>query len=102
MPVVVLDVLPQHCSEVAGSKDQEMVEAFPAQRADEAFRNCVRPGCPDGRADYPDVGASEHGVERGCELAVPVADQETESFRVVVEVHERVAGLSGSKLGCPS
>ena len=28
------------------SGDQEMVEAFPAQGADEAFRDRVRAGCP--------------------------------------------------------
>ena len=37
MPVVVIDVLLQHCSEVAGSDDQEVVETFAAQGADEAF-----------------------------------------------------------------
>jgi hypothetical protein len=47
MPVVMIDVLPQHCSEVAGSDDQEVVEAFAAQGADEAFRDRIRPGCPD-------------------------------------------------------
>jgi hypothetical protein len=31
--VVVLDILAQHCSEVARSGDQEVVEAFAAQRA---------------------------------------------------------------------
>jgi hypothetical protein len=35
----MIDVLPQHCSEVAGSDDQEVVEAFAAQGADEAFRD---------------------------------------------------------------
>src|SRR5687768_17544500 len=78
--VVVLDVFgsTQHCSEVAWSGDQEVVEAFPAQRADEAFRDCVRAGCPDRGADDADVGAGEDRVERGGELAVPVADQEPE------------------------
>ena len=75
--VVMLDVLAQHRREVARSGDQEMVEAFTAQGADEAFRDRVRPGCPDRGADDPDIGAGEHSVERGGELAVPVADQET-------------------------
>jgi hypothetical protein len=33
--VVMLDVVVQHCCEVASSADQEVVEAFPAQHADE-------------------------------------------------------------------
>jgi hypothetical protein len=37
----MIDVLPQHCSEVAGSDDQEVVEAF-RQGADEAFRDRIR------------------------------------------------------------
>ena len=45
--VVVLDVLVQHRGDVAWSGDQAVVEAFPAQGADEAFRVRVRAGCPD-------------------------------------------------------
>ena len=37
MSVVVLDVLLQHDRQVAWSGDQQVVEAFAAQRADEAF-----------------------------------------------------------------
>jgi hypothetical protein len=40
--VVVLDILAQHCSEVAGPGDQEVVEAFAAQGADPAFHDGVR------------------------------------------------------------
>jgi hypothetical protein len=46
-------------------------------------------------ADDADVGASEYRVERGGELAVPVADQELEPVGAVAEVHEQVAGLLG-------
>ena len=93
MPVVVIDVFLQHCSEVAGSDDQEVVEAFAAQGADEAFRDRIRPGCPDRGVDDADVGAGEHGVERGGELAVPVADQELELLGAIAELHQQVAGL---------
>ena len=64
--VVVLHILTQHDVEVAWSGDQEVVEAFPAQGADEALRDRVRPGCPDRGANDADVGAGEHGVERGA------------------------------------
>ena len=59
----MVDVLPQNQREVAWSGDQEVVEAFAAQRADEALRDRVRPGCPDRGADDADVRAGEHGVE---------------------------------------
>ena len=80
---------------VAGSGDQHVVEAFAAQRADEALGDRVRARCPDWGADDADVGAGEHGVEGGGELGIPVADQEPELLGAVAEVHEQVAGLLG-------
>jgi hypothetical protein len=74
--VVVRQVLVQHCCEVSWPGDQEVVEAFAAQGADEAFRDRVRSRCPNWGADDANVDAGEHGVERGSELAVPVAKQE--------------------------
>jgi hypothetical protein len=93
--VEVLDVLTQNDVEVAWSGDQQVVETFPAQSADEPFRDRVRSRCPDRGADDPDVGAGEHGVECGGELAVSVADQKPEPLCAVTEVHEQVAGLLG-------
>jgi hypothetical protein len=42
--VEMLHILAQHDVEVAWSGDQKVVEAFPSQCSDEAFRNRVRPG----------------------------------------------------------
>ena len=78
---------------MAWAGDQEVVEAFAAQGADEAFGNRLGAGCPDGTAEDADVGAVEHGVEGRGELAVPVADQEPELLGAVAEVHQQVAGL---------
>jgi hypothetical protein len=91
--VVVLDELLQHLLEMAGSGDQEVIEAFAAQSADEAFRDRVGPRCPHGAAEDTDVGAGEDRVEGGGELAVPVADQEPELLGLFAEVHQQVAGL---------
>jgi len=93
--VEVLHVLAQHDVEVTWSGDQKVIEAFPARGSDEAFCDCVRPGCPDRGADGADVGTGEDGVERGGELAVSVADQEPELVGAFAEVHEQVAGLLG-------
>jgi hypothetical protein len=46
MGVVMLDVLAQHDVEVAGAGDQEVVEAFPTQGADEAFPRSHSPAVP--------------------------------------------------------
>ena len=93
--VEVLQVLAKYDVEVAWSGDQKVVEAFPAQGSDEAFCDRVRPGCPDRGADDLDVGTNEDGVERGGELAVPIADQEPEPVGAIAEVHQQVAGLLG-------
>jgi hypothetical protein len=93
--VEMLHILAQYAVEMAWSGDQEVVEAFPAQGADEAFRDRVRPRCPDRGADDPHVSTDEDGVERGGELAVPVADQEPEPVGAFAEVDEQVAGLLG-------
>jgi hypothetical protein len=80
---------------VAWAGDQQVVEAFAAQRADEALGDRVRPRCPDWGADDADVGGGEHGVEGGGELGIAVADQEPKPASVVAEVDEQVAGLLG-------
>jgi hypothetical protein len=88
-------VLLQHNGEVARSGDQEVVEAFAAQRADEAFRDRVRARRSNRAADDPNVGAGEYSVEGGGELGIAIADQEPEPVGVVAKVHEQVAGLLG-------
>ena len=89
----MLHILAQHDVEMAWSDDQEVVEAFPAQSADEAFRDRVRPRCADRRPNDPHVSADEDCVEGRGELAVPVTDQEPESVGAIAEIHEQVAGL---------
>jgi hypothetical protein len=93
--VVVLEVLLQYYGEVAWSGDQQVVEAFAAQGADEAFRDGVGSRCSNWGADDADVGAGEHGVEGGGELAVSVADQKPKPAGLVAEIDEEVAGLLG-------
>jgi hypothetical protein len=87
------EVLLQHYREVPRSGDQQVIKAFPAQDADEAFRDRVRSWRPDRAADDANVRAGEHRVECGGQLAVPVADQKPELGGAVAEVDEQVAGL---------
>src|SRR5919107_2312817 len=89
----MLHILAQHDVEMAWPGDQEVVKAFPSHGSDEAFRDRVRPGCPDRGADDPDIGAGEHSVERGGALAVPVTDQEPEPVGAIAEVDDQVACL---------
>jgi hypothetical protein len=93
--VVMLEILLQHGRKVARSDDQKVVEALATRRPDEAFDDGVRAWRLDRGADDADAGAGEDCVEAGGELAVSVADQETELGGAVAEVHEQVAGLLG-------
>jgi hypothetical protein len=42
-----------------------------------------------------DSGRGEDGVERGGELAVPIADEQPERLGALAEIHQQVAGLLG-------
>jgi len=93
--VVVREVLLQHYCEVASSGDQEVVEAFAAHGADPSLCNRVRSRCSNRGADDADVGAGEHGVEGGGELAVTVADQKPELLGAVTKVDQQGCGPAG-------
>jgi hypothetical protein len=66
--VVVLNELRQHRGEVARPDDQELVEAFAAQGADEAFGDGVRSRCPHRRTDDVDVGAAKTASKAAVNL----------------------------------
>jgi hypothetical protein len=76
--VVVIDVDAEHMLEMAAVHDEEPIEAFSADGADEALGNRVRVWCSHWRLDDADAFAGEHGVKVARELAVSIADQETE------------------------
>src|SRR5689334_19653170 len=75
--------------------DQDAVEEFAADGADEPFGDRVGPRRPHRRPEDANVGGGEDGVEGCGELGVPIADEEPEATAGVVEVHEQVAGLLG-------
>jgi hypothetical protein len=99
MIIVVALELAQHGCGVPLVDDEKAVEEFAADGADEAFRDGVCARCAHRRLEDLDVDSGEHGVEGGGELAVAVADEESEVPVGVVEVHEQVAGLLGEP-GC--
>ena len=77
--VVVAFELVQHGSGVSFIDDQDSVEEFAADGADEALGDRVRPRCPHRRLDDAGVEGGEDGVEGGGELGVAVADEEPEA-----------------------
>ena len=102
MTVVMLRVLGQSPPEVSFTVDQQMVQALTPQRSHEPLRKGIRPGRSDRRLDDPYAIASEHLVEHRRELAVAVADQESEPDGAFAEVYEQVTGLLGGPRPCPA
>jgi hypothetical protein len=83
--VVVLDVDAQHTLALSSARDQQPIEAVAADRADPAFGEGVRVGCPIPGADDLDALGPEDFVERAAELAVAVPDQEPHRPRALRE-----------------
>ena len=93
--VIVPRVLGEYLRQVLLAEDQHVVQALAAQRAHEPLRVGVRPRRPDRRLDHPRAVPGEDVVERGGELAVPIADEEPELPGSLTEVQHEVAGLLG-------
>jgi hypothetical protein len=75
--------------------DEDSVEEFAADAANEAFGDRVGPRRPHRCPEDADVGGGEDGVEGGDELGVAIPDQKPGFAPGVVEVHEQVAGQLG-------
>ncbi len=86
-------VLAEHGCGVSLVDDQDAVEQFAADAADEAFGDGVGPRRSYRRVDDPDIDGGEDGVEGGGEPSVAVSDKEPQLSTGVVGVHGEVAGL---------
>src|SRR2546423_10098285 len=84
-------VLAKHGGGMPVDDDQDAVEEYAADVADEALGDRVGPRCAHRRPDDPDVDGGEDRVEGGGELGVAVADEEPEAPPGVVDVHAEVA-----------
>jgi hypothetical protein len=100
--VVVVDEDAQHLLEVAAIENQQPVETFGADGADEPLGDRVRLRRPHRRLDDPDAFAAEDLVEGAAVLAVAVANQEADAL--VGEVEAEVPRLLGhplaARIGC--
>lgn len=79
--VVMVDEDAEHLLEVSAVDDQEPVETFRADGADEAFCDRIRLRRADRCFDDLDPFAAEDRVEVTGELAIAVADQEASRCR---------------------
>ena len=85
--VVVSHVLGEDCRQMAFADDEHPVGALPAYGAHPAFRECVRSGRLWRSLDHVDAGGGEHRVEDGRKFGVPIAQQEPQARRALVQVH---------------
>jgi hypothetical protein len=83
--VVVAGEDAEHALEVTLVHDQEPVETFGADGADETLGGCVRLRRSHRRLDDLDAFACEDGVEVTGELAVTVTDQEAKRSRSLLQ-----------------
>jgi hypothetical protein len=91
--VVVLNVGPERPIEMPPTEEEHPVEALGPDRLDHPLGVGVGVRGPDRGADDPHPLRAEHRVERPAELRVPVADEEPDGARPIVEVQREVPGL---------
>src|ERR1019366_3451765 len=95
--VVMPDVLAQNRVEVTTAEDEHPVEAFCPYRPHPTFRIGVGPRRANRCLDHPDALGGEYLVEAGCELRIPVPDQELDRSTAVDEVTDEVARHLGDE-----
>ena len=93
MAVVVIGVDAEHAFEVATARDEEPVEAFASDGADEALCDRVRFRRSHRRLDHAEAFAGEDSIKVAGELAVAVADQEAKPARLLLERPGELASL---------
>jgi hypothetical protein len=78
---------------MAFAGDQDVVEDFASEGADDPFAVVVHPRCLWRALDHVEIVGVEDGVERLAVLAVAVAEQEAQGLHPVSEVGGEVSGL---------
>jgi hypothetical protein len=78
LPVVVLDIDPEHPLQVSAAEDEHPIQALRPDRADPALGEGVRPWGPDWGADHLGPIGPEDLVEARGVFGVAVPDQEPE------------------------
>lgn len=83
-------------AQVTFTVDQHAVAAFGAHRPNPPLGIAIRPRRLRRLLHHRDAHGGEDLIEDGSELAVPIADQETEHCCSLTEVDQEIAGLLSS------
>jgi len=97
--VVVRLILHEDRVQVCRAEDQDPVEEFAAQGADEALADRVHARRLDGGAQDGGAGGLEYGVEGAGEVRSAVADQAPDVLDALVEPEGEVASLLHGPVG---
>ena len=93
--VVVIDELSDDSPQMGLVQDENMIQTLFADSSDPALRVSICIGRPEGSGNDNHAFASEDGVEIIGELAVIVADQESQGEITSVEFPNNLSGLLG-------
>jgi len=96
--VEVVLVLGQYVPGVRAVQDEDLVEQFTTDAADEAFSDRVRPGSADRVLDDIGIHRGEHSIERRDELGLAVPDQEADPGAGCLQVGDHVTCRLGQPL----
>ena len=93
--VVVLDIVPKNCLQVARSDDQDPIEALGLDCLHPPLCEGVGARCLDRGANDVDAIGSEDHIEATTVLRITVVDEESHGRASILEAHREVACLLG-------
>ena len=96
LPVVVLDVGPEHPLQVPTPEDEHPIQALCPDGSDPSLGEGVGPGSSDGSADHLGPVGAEDLVEARDVLRVPVPNEEAEGHPVAGVIEGQVPRLLGN------
>lgn len=91
VPVVVDQVLAEDQGQVAFAEDQEPVQEFTAEGADDAFADGVHPRSLRQGGDDPQLFRLEHLTEGSGEERITIMNKKTQRFDALAQVHGQSA-----------
>jgi hypothetical protein len=95
LPVVVLDVDPEHPLEVPMPEDEHPIKALCPDCSDPSLGEGVGLGSSDGSADHPGPVGVEDLIEARDVLRVPIPDEEAEWHPIAGVIEGQVPRLLG-------
>jgi hypothetical protein len=93
--VVVTDVLREQRSRMPCTEDQHAVGEFGSGGQHEPLGEAVRPGAARRNLHHGYIHVGQDRIERGCEPARSIADEEPELGGTITEIQDEVAGGLG-------